>query len=85
MTYTDNRDRFPSARTGQECSEDDPVAELEYLEQCFSSQMDKILKELGPQVRWLGRNGIDVDLEGIVTRAKEDFQDDTGHHLVSRW
>jgi hypothetical protein len=26
-----------------------------------------------------------VDLEGIVQRAKEDFQDDTGHHLVSRW
>lgn len=65
--------------------QDDPIQELEYLEQCFTSKMEQILKELGPQVRWLGRNGIDVDLEGIVQRAKEDFQDDTGHHLVSRW
>ena len=75
MTHTtDNRDRFPSARTGQE-GEDTPLTDLKQYEYNLKAGFAAVGLKNAPLTDSLGRDGVDLDVIGMF-KAIEDVIDD---------
>lgn len=62
-------------------TDDNPTQDLLDLERDIKDGLDAIAYKLQPQIDALGRQGIDVDINGLIQRAKEDVDDEIGADL----
>lgn len=78
---TDNRDRFPSVRTGQE-GEDTPLTDLKQLERNLKDGMEYVMYFNKPLVDSLGRSGVDIDGSGMLHAIKDVIDDYLGLEMM---
>lgn len=83
MTHTtDNRDRFPSASTGQEGDDDTPLTDLKLLEENLKLNVVAMIAKNGALEQSLGRNGVDIDLTGMQHAINDVIDDYLGLEMM---